>query len=484
MDPRKSILLIGVLLLGCLLIGCKPAGPPIEIPITTTSDEARQLFLQARDRLENAEIGKAATLFDQAIQKDPGFALAYAMRSQSGGGSAVTRENREKAMALIGKVSMGERLMIHYIDAQAGGQTALGKQYLDSLLASFPQDKRIQLLAGVYYRGLADYRKSVMYYEQAVKLDSTYAPPYNLLGYDNMSLGNADAAEKAFKSYIRLLPSSPNPRDSYAEFLRMRGRYDESIEQYKKVLDMDASFTSSMVGIGDCYVQKGDTKKAREYYQAFIDKTPQINDKLSGYYSVATSYVMEGKIPEATKALQDCRELALKENQNSSAVWAVGYQGYLLSSLGKPMDGLKKYDEAVQLTKTLTLTDRARENLGFWSNYWLSYGYLESKNIAKAKEYIAAFGKDVDRRRNPGEDNVLKAAQGYLDIKEGRFDEGIQKLSSVPEEPFTLYALALAYAKKGDKKNAGIMIDKLGKWGTVSLDWSICLKQVSMVRGK
>jgi tetratricopeptide (TPR) repeat protein len=484
MDPRKSILLIGVFLLGCIYLGCKPAQPSVEIAITTTSDEARQLFLQARDRLENSEIGKAAALFDQAIQKDPGFALAYAMRSQSGGGSVVARENREKAMALIGKVSKGEQLLIHYIDAQAGGQTALVKQYLDSLLLSFPRDKRIQLLAGLYYRGLADYKKSVMYYEQAARLDSNYAPPYNLLGYDNMSLGNADAAEKAFKSYIRLLPSSPNPRDSYAEFLRMTGRYDESIEQYKKVLEMDPLFTSSMVGIGDCYVRKGDPKKAREYYQTFIDKSPQINDKLSGYYSLATSYVLEGIFPEAIKALDGRKELALKENQNVSAVWAVGYQGYLLSSLGKPQDGLKKYDEAVQLTRTLTLPDRARENLLFWSNFWLSYAYLESKNIAKAKECIAAFGKDVDRRRNPGEDNALKTAHGYLDIKEGRFDEGIQKLSSVPEEPFTIYALALAYAKKGDRQNAGIMMDKLKKWGTVSLDWAICLKQVSMVRGK
>jgi tetratricopeptide (TPR) repeat protein len=484
MDPRRNILLIGVFLLGCILAGCKPAAPPNEIPITTTSDEARQLFLQARDRLENSEVEKAAALFDQAIQKDPGFALAYAMRAQSGGGSVVARENREKAMALIGKVSTGERLLIHYIDAQAVGQTALLKQYLDSLLESFPRDKRVQLLAGIYHRSLADYKKSVVFYEQAAKLDSNYAPPYNLLGYDNMALGNTDAAEKAFKTYIRLLPSSPNPRDSYAEFLRMTGRYDESIEQYKKVLEMDPSFTSSLVGIGDCYCRKGDPKKAREYYQAFIEKSPQINDKLSGYYSLATSYVLEGKIPEAIKALEDRKEIALKESQNASAVWAVGYQGYLLSSLGKPPDGVKKYVEAIQLAKTLSLPDRTRENMLFWSNYWLGYGYLESKDMQKAKECIAAFAKDVERRRNPGEDNGLKIAQGYLDIKEGRLDDGIQKLTSVPEEPFTFYALALAYARKGDKQNAGIMMDKLGKWGTVSLDWAVCSRQLSMIRGK
>ena len=48
-----------------------------EMPITTSSEEARQLFIQGREDLFNAEIEKAAKLFEDAIKKDSTFALAY-----------------------------------------------------------------------------------------------------------------------------------------------------------------------------------------------------------------------------------------------------------------------------------------------------------------------------------------------------------------------------------------------------------------------
>lgn len=467
---------IGLVILGCMIYACSPQKPPTEIPITTTSDEARQLFLQGRDKSENIEFDKAAVLFDQAIQKDSKFALAYLYRSTSGGGSAVALENRIKALALIGAVTPGEQQLIKYTVAQANQQTALAKKCLDSLLVAFPMDKRVQLLGGVYYRTLGDLKTAVTYYEKAIALDSTYAPPYNLLGYDNVSLGKPAAAEKAFKTYMRLLPTFANPVDSYAEFLRLQGRYDESIMQYKKVLEMDPSFTTSISGIGDCYICKGDGKQAREYYRQFMDKTPQINDKLAGYFSLAAAYVQEGNIPEALKTLEERRGLAVAQNQNYAAVYSVANQGYLLCAFGKPQDGLTKYNEAITLVKTLSIPERTRENILFRSNYWLAYAHTQAKSMQKAKEYLAAFSKDVERRGNPGEPDDVKSMQSYIAIMEGKYDEGIAQLTSIPDNPSNLYALTLAYMKKGDKENAGEAIEQLRKWETVTLGNAVNLR--------
>jgi tetratricopeptide (TPR) repeat protein len=476
MNRRWGYSQIGMIILGCLIYACSPQKPPTDIPITTGSEEARVLYLQGRDKLENAELEKAAALFDRALQKDPKFALAYIFRSASGGGSTVALENRNKALALIGTVTPGEQLLIKYLAAQANQQTAQVKHCLDSLLVAFPMDKRVQMLEGLYYRSLGDLKTAVTYYEKAVSLDSTYAPPYNLLGYDNLSLGNPGVAEKAFKTYMRLLPTLPNPVDSYAEFLRLQGRYDESIAQYKKVLEIDPSFTSSISGIGDCYLCRGDGKQAREYYREYIGKTLQINSKLGGYYSLAATYVGEGNIPEALKALEERRELAIAQKQYGSAVNSLAYEGYLLSSFGKPQEGLKKYDEAIALAKTASMPERARENLLFWSNYWLAYAHAQAKSMQTAKECLAAFSKDIERRGNPGEPDALKGAQGYLAVMEGRYDDGIQLLTSIPDDPSKLYALAFAYTKKGDKENAGRMIEKLRRWEGVTLDNAVNLR--------
>jgi Tfp pilus assembly protein PilF len=72
-----------------------------EMPITTSSKEALKLFSAGVDKMENIERAVAAILFDQAIKKDPEFALAYLYRAHAGGGSKVFHQNIEKRKIYI-----------------------------------------------------------------------------------------------------------------------------------------------------------------------------------------------------------------------------------------------------------------------------------------------------------------------------------------------------------------------------------------------
>ncbi len=73
-----------------------------EMPLTT-SKEALALFIQGREKSENLQ--DAGTLFDQAIQKDPNFALAYLFAGRT---NQEFRKNVEKAVSLLDKVSPGD----------------------------------------------------------------------------------------------------------------------------------------------------------------------------------------------------------------------------------------------------------------------------------------------------------------------------------------------------------------------------------------
>ncbi|MBP1655961.1 MAG: Tetratricopeptide repeat protein [Bacteroidetes bacterium] len=464
-----------------LLTSCAPPPPPTEIPITTSSDEARQLFIQGRDKAENLETAEAAKLFDQAIAKDPDFARAYLARAGAGGATEAVHANRERAKSLIDKVSPGERLLILRSVANASGQTALGKAYLDSLFAMFPKDKRLKYQMGLYYRAYGDYKTAVKYYEEAIALDPNFAAPYNQLGYDNVELGNFEAAEKAFKDYIRLMPGRPNPLDSYAEFLRMRGRYDESIAQYKKVLETDPSFVTSMNGLGDCYLFMGNPDKAREAYQQLIDKGTQMDDQLTGYYAKAIAFVHEAKLPEAMKAFDDCAAFGKRNNESSTVISCLASQGWLLSTFGKGPEALKKYDEAIVLAKAAPLEASTRENTLHWSNFWLAGAYADAKKFDKAKEYLGLFAEAVTRRGNPNEKNALAFEEGHLAMMEGRYDEALAKFADVPSDPTVLSYQALSYFKKGDKNNAKAFAEKVMKWNTNSLDLAIARNKAKTI---
>src|SRR5258707_13442801 len=56
-----------------------------KIPITTSSPEARELYIKARDLNEKLRATDAHKLFEQAIAKDKNFAMAYVGFANSSG---------------------------------------------------------------------------------------------------------------------------------------------------------------------------------------------------------------------------------------------------------------------------------------------------------------------------------------------------------------------------------------------------------------
>jgi len=57
--------------------------PAKEIPITTTSEDARNLYLQGRDLVEKIRFTDGNKYFHQALEKDPDFALAWLAAANS-----------------------------------------------------------------------------------------------------------------------------------------------------------------------------------------------------------------------------------------------------------------------------------------------------------------------------------------------------------------------------------------------------------------
>ena len=256
-----------------------------EVTITTSSKEALALFQKGRDKWEDNESVAAASLLDQAIQKDPGFAMAYAYRARSGGGVAVSRQNLDKALGLAEKVSPAEKHWILATEAFLDGNSTKAKQEIDELLKLYPEDKRVHFLAGYYYSTIqSDLKPALEHHTKATAIDKTYAASYNQIGYLRSRLGQYGEAEQAFKQYIALRPTSPNPYDSYAELLMKTGRYDESIAQYQKALEKAPGFASAYTGIGSNYVFKADYAKAREAYQREFEQSPNVDGKEAALY--------------------------------------------------------------------------------------------------------------------------------------------------------------------------------------------------------
>ena len=435
-----------------------------EIPITTSSKEALNLFLTGRDKSDNFETAAAAELFEKAIQKDPDFAMAYLHRAFSGGGYNVYRQNLDKAISLVGKVSEGEKLLITYSQVSADGNGAKQKEILDQLLKLFPSDKRVQETAGLYFYSNTDYKNALVHYTKATELDPKYAPAYNMIGYTQSALNNFKEAEKAFQAYTKLIPDSPNGYDSYAELLLKMGKYDESIAQYKKALKINPAFSFSIAGIGNNYIFKGDYATARKYYQEYFDKASTINDKFGALFLKATSFVFEGKTADAIKAFDEYRALAEKENLAPTVIWSYAYQGFILCENGNLAEGIKHYEKAFDLIDKSKFPEAEKENFAMNSMFWRLYYLTVNNELDKASVEEEKCRQKVASRKNPGEEMALGLFSGFLELKKGNYDKAIQYFAKADQEdPVNLYYTGVALSKKGDKQGASILFEKISK---------------------
>lgn len=427
-----------------------------EIAITTNSERARELFIEGRKWSENIQVVKAAELFDNAIKIDPDFALAHIFRAVTGvGGFNVSRKHMDRALSLIENVTQGEKDLILFDAALIEGNQLNQKVYLDKMLGSFPSDKRVQLWAGNYFYTIKDFQTAKTYLMKAIQMDEKFAPVYNMLGYTELQLNQNTEAEQSFKTYISLIPESPNPYDSYAEFLLKTGRYDESIDQYETALQKDSHFTSALNGIGHNFVFKGNFIEARKNYQKCFDAATTINAKLGALFWMATSFVHEGKIDDALKTIEKQRTLAKENDLTTNVINTYNTEGLILTEAGMLQKGMKKFETAAKLIQAATLPDDTKETLMLQADMNRCYAMIADKKLDEAQRELAILASEINKRNNPAEIEQLNGNLGLLEIKRGNYQQAIEYLNKADQtSDFNKYYLGVAYDGIGNKYKA------------------------------
>ena len=269
------------------------------IGLTTTSDEARQLYLEGRTLSENLRAHDGRKLYEQAAAKDPAFAMAHYQLAANSATAKDFFEHLKEAVALSDKATDGERLTILALEAGGNAQPAKALEYTRELVAKYPNDERARFLLGNSWIGQQEYEKAIEQYRKATELNPKFSPAYNSLGYAYRPLEKYADAETAFKQYIELIPNDPNPYDSYAELLMKTGRFDESIAQYKKALRVDPHFVNSRVGIATNLMYQGKHAEAAKLMDEMYRAGRDDGDRRFALFAKSVILVDAGKTDAA-----------------------------------------------------------------------------------------------------------------------------------------------------------------------------------------
>lgn len=459
-----------------------PAG---KIPITTTSDEARQLYLKSRALSENLRATDARALLEQAVAKDPSFALAHLSLANTSGTAKEFFDAMSHAKAAATKASEPERLMIQAQDAGLRGDPAAQKADLIKLVNLYPNDERAHNLMGTYAFGQQDYAGAVAHLQKATEVNPTFSPAYNMLGYSYRFLGKYPEAEKAFQKYIALIPKDPNPYDSYAELLMKEGKFKESIAEYEKALAADPNFVASYVGIGTDEILLGSPAEARAAYDKLAAKARNVGEQRLAAFWTAASYVHEGAYDKALEAVQRGYALAEKDGDQATLSGDLNQMGDILLAAGRPDEAAAKYTQCVEMIAAANVPEEVKAATRRQGAFDEARVALARNDVKTAKAKSEAYAKEVAVKKVPFEVRQQHEIAGLIALHEKDYAGATAELKLAnQQDPRVLYHLGLAYKGQGDAAKAKGALTSAANFNALSFNYAYVRKMAQEALAK
>ena len=433
-----------------------------KVPITTSSQEARQLYLQARDLQERLQVQESRQYLQQAVEKDPNFAMAYLLMAPAQPTAKEFFQSLDKATALVENVSEGERLWILGFEAGVNGFPMQQREYYQKLVEAYPNDERAHNLLGIHYLGQQEWEGVVEECQKATEINPNFSTPYNQLGYAYRFLENYEASERAFQKYIQLIPDDSNPYDSYAELLMKMGKFDESIAFYQKALEQNPNFVASFTGIALNLNLKGDYGAAREKLQELYNVARNDGERRAALFAMAVSYTFEGKMVEALGEIEKEYAIAQKNNDAASLAADLNAMGNILLEMGKADEARTRFEEAIKTIEASDLADEVKANNRRFFLFNSAHAALKKGDLETAKAKAEEFRSVVEAANAPLQIKLSHQLAGMIALEEKDYDTAVAELQQAAFgfNPHNHYRLALAYKGQGNMESAREQFEK------------------------
>jgi TolB-like protein/DNA-binding winged helix-turn-helix (wHTH) protein len=261
----------------------------------TENVEAYQAYLRGRyfwNKRNEESLNKSITYFDEAISRDPAYALAYAGLAD--------------AHSVIGFYQFGKLPPAE----------------------SFEKAKRAAL--------------------QALELDETLAEAHVSLAISVNDVDhNEAAAERGFKRAIELNPNYATAHHWYSDFLALTGRPVEAMLEIKRALELDPLSLVINATLGERFYQ------ARQYDEAIaqLRKTLEMDANFGpAHYLLGLALEQKGLYEEAIAELSRARTLS------GNNPWMVSALGHTLALAGKRNEAQRVLGELRELSKARHVT--------------------------------------------------------------------------------------------------------------------------------
>ena len=263
----------------------------------TVDPEAYQLYLKGRfywNKRTSESLKQAAKFFDQAIAKDPNYALAYSGLAES----YVLFPNYSVAFPLdcMPKAKAAALKAIELDDSLAETHTALGIYYSEFAWNQPAAEKE---------------------FRRAIELNPNYATAHQQFGIECLTpMGRFDEAVAEGKRAVELDPLSPIIGADLGNVLFKARRFDESLAQLERAATLDQNFSVTNWYLGGTYHAMGRYAEAVAAYRKALaaDDNPWVKAQM------IRALARSGERGEAMKLLSELQTDATRRVVSSASL--------------------------------------------------------------------------------------------------------------------------------------------------------------------
>ncbi len=316
----------------------------------TENGDAYELYIKGRDILrgkrDQKRVESAADLFDQAIKKDTGFALAYTGLSDTSIilyqlTKDVSWSQKALSAAQHAQTLNDELPEVHFALGNVyriTGKNAEAIVELKRALQLAPNsDEGYRQLANAYLAaGQKD--QSLQAFQQAIDVNPYYSLNYARLGLAYFQFGDYENALSALNSAVKLAPDSAASYNNIGLIYFQMGKWNEAITAYQKALKIAPS-EDLYSNLGTSYFYLGHRNDAVTMFQKAAALNP--NEQLYAG-NLADALRWSGNQAKAKAEYQQAIALAQKALKvNPVDADTLGYLGLYYAKSGDPKLGIE-----------------------------------------------------------------------------------------------------------------------------------------------
>jgi adenylate cyclase len=243
-------------------------------------------------------------------------------------------------------------------------------------LAQDENSTKVYASIGALYRDTGRYLEAIKYLQQAKEKDPDDVATAIALARTYDLMQNEVAAESIYLDTIARAPKNWKVYQGYGYFLIRKGRHDEAINNYHKVLNLTPENLVTLNNIGGAYLYKGEFKKAAKSFE----ESTKIEPGGISFLNAGSMYYFSGDFESAVKMYQQALRL-----EPDNVEFLVNIADAYVFLLGKNIVA-DDYFSRARLQAETTI----KSNKGSISDYqFMALAHSHVKEIAKAKEMMA-----------------------------------------------------------------------------------------------